>query len=69
MIKQLYLDQVNASPVCKAQLQIALGKSYSAIQRYVNENNILLTTATALSVLKKFTGVSERELLEQKQTA
>lgn len=64
MIKPKYLKQINDSRKCKALLQIALDKSELTINRYVNDNDIMLTTSAALSVIRDFTGVTVDELLE-----
>lgn len=64
MIKKKFLKQIKGSQKCKAQLQISLNKSEQTITRYLNNNDIMLTTAAALSVIKEFTGATEEELLE-----
>lgn len=65
MIKSKYLKKIKDDQIGKAKLQIALGKSYSTIERYINDNDIMLTTAAALNVLKEVLNVSEDELLEK----
>jgi hypothetical protein len=57
------IDRINADTVIKAKLAAALGKSQGSVQRYVNSNDPLLTTASALEVIKKETGLKTSEIL------
>lgn len=48
----------------RARLQLDLNKSEYTIARYIINNDIMLTTATALAVIKEETGMTEDELIE-----
>lgn len=64
MIKTNILKKIRKSKVCKAKLQIALDKAAPTIQRYLDDNDIMLTTASALAVIKEEFNVTESEILE-----
>jgi hypothetical protein len=68
MIKQSVITKIRQSKTCKARLQIALDKSAPTIQRYLDDNDIMLTTSNALTVIKDELSLSESEILEP-QTA
>lgn len=54
------------SKTCKARLQLALDKAPTTIQRYLDDNDILLTTKAAIEVIKKEFGYTEDEIFEPK---
>jgi len=68
MIKQSVISKIRQSKTCKARLQLVLDKSAPTIQRYLDDNDIMLTTSAALEVIKNETGLTESEILEP-QTA
>jgi hypothetical protein len=68
MIKQSVITKIRQSKTCKARLQIALDKSAPTIQRYLDDNDIMLTTSNALNVIKAELGLKESQILEP-QTA
>lgn len=65
-IKEDVLEMIRQSKVCKAKLQIELDKSAPTIQRYLDDNDIMLTTASSLSVISKEFGLKEKEILATK---
>lgn len=64
MIKQTVLEQIRKNKVLKAKLQIALDKAAPTIQRYLDDNDIMLTTTAALVVIKEELSLTEDEILE-----
>lgn len=63
-LKEKTLKQIRNSKICKAKLQIALNKSAPTIQRYLDENNIMLTTITALNVISQEIKIDISDLCE-----
>ncbi len=63
-LKEQTLKQIRNSKICKAKLQIALNKSAPTIQRYLDENNIMLTTITALTVISQEINIDVSDLCE-----
>lgn len=63
MIRQNVLDTVRHNTRCKAELQIALDRGASTIQSYLDTNNIMLTTAAALTVIRKYTNLTDSKIL------
>jgi len=63
-LKEKTLKQIRNSKICKAKLQIALNKSAPTIQRYLDENNIMLTTITALTVISQEINIDVSDLCE-----
>jgi len=68
MIKQSVISKIRQSKTCKARLQLVLDKSAPTIQRYLDDNDIMLTTSNALNVIKAELGLKESQILEP-QTA
>lgn len=64
MISQSMLQKIRHSRVCKARLQIVLDKAAPTIQRYLDDNDIMLTTKPAVDVIKEEFGVTEEEIFE-----
>ncbi len=62
------LDLIRNSKICKARLQIALDKSAPTIQRYLDDNDIMLTTAVALDVIQSEFELREEQILETETT-
>ena len=63
-LKEKTVKQIRNSKICKAKLQIALNKSAPTIQRYLDENNIMLTTITALTVISQEINIDVTDLCE-----
>jgi hypothetical protein len=68
MIKQNVIELLRKSKIAKAKLQIALDKAPPTIQRYLDDNDVMLTTHAALKVIKEEFKLSENQILE-KETA
>lgn len=64
MIQQKVIDLLRNSKIGKARLQIALDKAAPTIQRYLDDNDIMLTTSIALEVIKTEFNLTESEILE-----
>ena len=69
MIQENVIDLIRQNKTCKAELQIALDKGAVSIQKYLDDNNILLTTAAALAVIRKHTGLTDAEILDMETAA
>lgn len=54
---------IRNSRICKAKLQIALDKSAPTIQRYLDDNDIMLTTRASLDVIQGEFGLTETQIL------
>lgn len=64
MIKQSVINLIRKNKTCKTELQLVLDKSAPTIQRYIDDNDIMLTTAAAVSVIAKNLNIKESEVLE-----
>jgi hypothetical protein len=63
MIKKSVINQIRKSKNCKLRLQIALDRSAPTIQRYLTDNDIMLTTSKALEVIKSEFKLTDKEIL------
>ena len=63
IINDKVLGKIRKSKICKAKLQIALDKSAVTIQRYLDDNDIMLTTTSALDVIKSEFNLTEKQIL------
>lgn len=61
------LEKIDTMSI-RMKIGLALGKSESAVRRYIINNDDDLTKAAALEVIKNETGLTESEILEP-QTA
>lgn len=61
------LDQIKESLKCRNRLAYELNKSEPVIRNYVDDNHIMLTSATALRVIREELGISETENILEKQ--
>jgi hypothetical protein len=52
MIQEQVIKQIRKSKSCKLRLQVALDRSAPTIQRYLDTNDIMLTTSKALEVIR-----------------
>jgi hypothetical protein len=66
-LTQLAIDALKNNKRARARLQLDLDKSEYTINRYIDENNIMLTTATALLVIKEELKMGESQLLEESE--
>lgn len=49
------------------KLMVAFDKHFKTIERWVKQNNVALTTPTAIEIIKEGTGLSEQEILTDKE--
>jgi hypothetical protein len=63
-LTKLALHKINTKDI-RPRLAIALGKSESTIFRYIANNDEDLTKAAALMVIRKETGLTDSEILEE----
>ena len=56
-------------PVIRTKLALALGVTDQSIQRYIKDNSDELTKAAALEVIRKETGLSDKEILTKDSIA
>lgn len=63
-LTQIAIDALKNNKRARARLQLDLDKSEYTINRYIDENNIMLTTATALVVIREELKMDDSELLE-----
>lgn len=66
-LTQIAIDALKNNKRARARLQLDLDKSEYTINRYIDENNIMLTTATALVVIREELKMEDSELLETEQ--
>lgn len=64
-IKKQIIKQILGDEELKLKLIKGLKKSYPTIQRWLNENHQLLTTADALEILQNELGLKQEEILER----
>lgn len=64
-LKQNVLDTIIATPKLQLELAEALGRSLATIYRMVKSNNDDLTKVAALRTISKFTGIKEKDLLQE----
>lgn len=57
------IEVIKSNNVIKNKLAIALNKSYITIHRYINNNDVMLTTAVALEVLRTELKMTNEEIL------
>lgn len=59
------IDAIRNNKRARARLQLDLNKSEFTINRYIADNDIMLTTAQALEVIRQETGLSDDQILEK----
>lgn len=59
------IRQIKMSTVIVAKLVQASGKSYPTIMRWLDENDVMLTTAACLQVICEELKVTQDEVLEK----
>lgn len=63
-LKDELLPQLKKNKTLNAKLQLALDRSSFQVNRYFDDNNIILTSVTALTLIEQETGLSTNDLLE-----
>ncbi|OLY94801.1 hypothetical protein [Cnuella takakiae] len=66
-LTQLALGAIRNNKRVRARLQLELDRSEYTINRYVQENDIMLTTATALKIIREETGLTTKQILEKEK--
>jgi len=66
MIQPQVIKQIRKSKSCKLRLQVALNKSGPTIQRWLDTNNIMLTTSKALEVIRSEFKLTDKQILQTK---
>lgn len=63
------ISAIKSNKRVRARLQLELDKSEFTIARYLinNEDNGLLTTVAALSIIRQETGLTDSQILETKK--
>ena len=64
MLTQKALTKIGKNGTLKGRLADAMGKSMFTIHRWIKDNDPMLTTATALQIIREETGMSDDEILE-----
>jgi hypothetical protein len=64
-LREDVISQIRVSKICKAKLQIALDKAAPTIQRYLDDNDILLTTDIALETISLELNLSKDNLIDK----
>jgi hypothetical protein len=67
-LTQKAIDALKNNKRARARLQLDLDKSEYTINRYIDSNDIMLTTATALVILREELKMADSELLETEET-
>lgn len=69
MLSKTALERIRQSKKCRIALQYAMNKTDATIYRWLDENNIILTTVAALQIIREETGLTDDEILEQTPAA
>lgn len=64
-LTQKAVEAIKNNKRARARLQLDLDKSEYTINKYIAENDIMLTTAQALKVIREETGLEDSEILEE----
>lgn len=64
-IKQEILDELAGNVQAKAKLSIVLNKHMFTVERYIKENNSLLTTQDSIKAIAEELGKTEQEILTE----
>lgn len=58
------LEKMNKSNGVKVKMGLAFDKGYHTIQRWINSNDVMLTTADSLRIIQEELHISAEEALE-----
>ena len=67
MINKKTMALIRKSKKTKAKLQLALDKSAVTIQRYIDNNDIILTTVVALEAISEGLEIDFNQILDSKK--
>ncbi|WP_162850025.1 hypothetical protein [Sphingobacterium yanglingense] len=62
-LRESVIGVIKSDNNIKTKLALSLNKSYPTIQRYINNNDVMLTTASAMEVLRSELQLTNEELL------
>lgn len=60
------LDKIRSNPIVKNQIAIALRCSEGTVRRWIINNDEMLTTASALTIIRKATRLSDNQILQER---
>lgn len=63
LIKQEILDELAGNIQAKGKLSVLFDKHMFTVERYIKENNTLLTTQDAIKIITEELGKTEKEVL------
>jgi hypothetical protein len=63
------LGMLEASQKIRNLIAAACDVSEQSVRRWVSDNNVMLTTASALKVIREETGLKDSQILEEKVDA
>jgi hypothetical protein len=66
-LTQKALNAINTPPI-RRELTNALEVTDQTIVRYIKDNDDCLTKAAAMQIIRKHTGLSDKEILEEQLT-
>lgn len=69
MLKQEIIDKIRKDKTVKLLLALELNKSYPSIVRYIDNNDIILTTDAALNIISSHFNIPKEELLTTTKAA
>ncbi len=64
-LKASVIEAIRKNQSIRNRLQLELNRSYPTIQRWLDSNNEMLTTATSLRIISEETGISQENLLAE----
>ena len=69
MLKEQIIEKIRHNGKLKAKLQIVLDKSAVTIQRYLDRNDIMLTTTIAVDTIKEGLNIPKEDTIVELATA
>lgn len=61
------LIEIKSNTLAKNLLAVKMNRSVHTIEKWIKDNDIMLTTADALEVIKQETGLTDEEILEKEE--
>jgi hypothetical protein len=69
MLSKKAIEALKASESMKGRIAEALGRSVYTVNRWMYDNDVMLTTATALQIIREETGLTDDEILQKESAA
>lgn len=66
-LTQRVLEALKNNKTARARLQLGLDRSEYTINRYIFSNDVMLTTAAALKIIREETGLSDAQILDKER--